>query len=312
MDVDDIWPQKQLRRQIKDLPREHDVKSLNSYYRDVHSQRGEDEILEEVFKRIGIKNGRFVEFGAWDGIYLSNTRLLYENGWNGLFIESEPRRFMDLCSNYKGDERVKCLNSMVQESGDNSFDNLMDQHYDYPLDFVSIDIDGLDYYIFRSIERHLPKVICIECNQFLHPMADEVPRDLANDGKYGIGLSLRMFRTQAEKKGYKIICYTQNIIMVQEQYADLFEKKDLVSIYQDSFPYFKDIDWDYFNTVMREKGISNSVLTREIRERAFSQNERNTKERKVILITSDKYDYLLPGMAYLFNKYWSAEQEVIV
>ena len=33
---------------------------------------------------------------------------------------------------------------------------------------------------------------------------------------------------------------------------------------------------------------------------------------KVYLPTCDKYDHLIPGFAWLFNKYWSAEQQVIV
>ena len=34
----------------------------------------------------------------------------------------------------------------------------------YSFDFISIDIDGLDYQILKSINKYLPKVILIEVN----------------------------------------------------------------------------------------------------------------------------------------------------
>ena len=36
---------------------------------------GEDGIIEEIFKRMNIKNGSCVEFGANDGIFCSNKKI---------------------------------------------------------------------------------------------------------------------------------------------------------------------------------------------------------------------------------------------
>ncbi len=38
--------------------------SLLHYYGNVHSQRGQDGILAEIFRRMNISKGTFVEFGA--------------------------------------------------------------------------------------------------------------------------------------------------------------------------------------------------------------------------------------------------------
>ena len=52
-----------------------------------YSQFGEDLILLDFFSKTKLNKGFFFEFGAWDGIYLSNCRLFYEKGWEGCFVE---------------------------------------------------------------------------------------------------------------------------------------------------------------------------------------------------------------------------------
>jgi hypothetical protein len=55
-----------------------------------HSEHGQDRWLNEnIFK--GRRNGVFVEFGALDGIYTSNS-LFFERelGWTGVLIEADP------------------------------------------------------------------------------------------------------------------------------------------------------------------------------------------------------------------------------
>jgi hypothetical protein len=62
--------------------------NLNSYARNFTSQFGEDGIIEEILIRLGaVVPKYFVEFGAWDGVHLSNTHSLAKLGWSGLYIE---------------------------------------------------------------------------------------------------------------------------------------------------------------------------------------------------------------------------------
>src|ERR1035437_7900395 len=53
-------------------------KSLLRFYANIYSQRGQDGILREIFSRLNIEKGNFAEFGACDGVLMSNCRLLYE------------------------------------------------------------------------------------------------------------------------------------------------------------------------------------------------------------------------------------------
>ena len=127
-------------------------------YGNVYSQVGQDGILREILNRIGQhlpQPKTFVEFGAWDGIYLSNCRWLVEQGWNGVFIEGDVKRYEQLELNYRElRDKVKCVNSYVgapsRGIGTDSVASII-QRSEVDLDdvcLVVIDVDGFDLEIF--------------------------------------------------------------------------------------------------------------------------------------------------------------------
>ena len=147
----------------------------NSYFlqfaKDITSQSGEDGILEEIFKSLINANVNLnkycVDIGAWDGKYLSNTyNLLTNNGWQGLLVEADVDRAKELQSLYEDYTNIQCVNSLVEIDGSNSLKCLLD-NYNAPkdFDFLSIDIDGADYHVWKSLQiSYQPKVVCIEFN----------------------------------------------------------------------------------------------------------------------------------------------------
>ena len=62
------------------------------FYGNNYSQAGQDGIIKKTFYRLNITSGYFIEFGGWDGIYLSNCRSLYERGFKAIFIEQDKKR----------------------------------------------------------------------------------------------------------------------------------------------------------------------------------------------------------------------------
>ena len=67
--------------------------SLSFFHeRNVHSQTGEDGVIAAICHALDIREGTAVEFGAWDGVHLSNTAALREAGWETCLIEGEPDR----------------------------------------------------------------------------------------------------------------------------------------------------------------------------------------------------------------------------
>ena len=57
---------------------------------------GEIDRVKKIFEVIGIKSKWCVEFGTWDGKYLSNAyNLISKSNWNGVLIESDIEKFED-------------------------------------------------------------------------------------------------------------------------------------------------------------------------------------------------------------------------
>src|SRR5262245_52590311 len=63
---------------------------LRSFEQSVHSQNGEDGIIREIFRRIGVKHRIFVEFGVETGMECNCARLVRQERWSGVFLESAP------------------------------------------------------------------------------------------------------------------------------------------------------------------------------------------------------------------------------
>ncbi len=206
-------------------------KNILNYKYDKYSTCGNDGIIEYIFKELAVNTGFFVEFGAWDGIKGSNCRRLYEYGWSGLFIESNKNKFDYLQQNYKKDKNIRCVNIAVGFSGNNLFDNILENTYKKvpQIAFCSIDIDGLDLEIFETIIKHLPIVVCIEGGQVLHPFYKRVPKIIA---KYNIQQSLQVMNSVFESKGYKLLCSYQDAFFIKKEFFTFFNvSKSLLEQY---------------------------------------------------------------------------------
>jgi FkbM family methyltransferase len=67
------------------------LKSVDpNWGRKSYSQFGEDVIFEYCFKWLELANPSYLDVGAFDPIFVSNTYRLYENGSRGVLIEPNP------------------------------------------------------------------------------------------------------------------------------------------------------------------------------------------------------------------------------
>lgn len=178
---------------------------LKIYKKNITSQWGEDGIIEEIFNRIGVKNPICVEFGAWDGEKYSNTWNLWNNkDWSAILIERDEERFKKLSDNTKKFNKVLVKNKNVGIEGSNSLDNILSEVIgNQVIDLISIDIDGDDYHIFKSLKKYLPRILVVEHN----PTIPENIDFIQEEGEYA-GSSALALCNLATKKGYSLVTMT--------------------------------------------------------------------------------------------------------
>jgi len=163
------------------------------------SQFGQDRhVVETIYKNK--KNGYFIEVGAYDGMYMSNTYLLeHKYDWKGICVECNPLHFSNLIKNrphcdncdygvYHSDDNVlsfidddtggcsgfvetnshtHILHKKVIEVKTKTLTTILDM-YNAPhfIDFLSLDTEGSEFDILNAhdFEKYTFGYICVEHN----------------------------------------------------------------------------------------------------------------------------------------------------
>ena len=199
---------------------------LQEFAEKTYSQAGEEGAIRKAIETLHATNRWCVEFGAWDGIHLSNARQLIEQaGYSAVLIEGDRAKFRELADNYSGNAKVKTLNSYVGFGADDCLDVLLTP-LDVPtdFDFLSIDIDGNDYHVWKAMRTYRPKLICIEFNPTIPTEVDFVQ---PADPNINQGSSLLSLCRLGHEKGYELVGVLHfNAFFVDSQYFHLFEIAD--------------------------------------------------------------------------------------
>lgn len=194
------------------------MKNLNNSKKKIYSQNGEDGVIEEILNRlVDNLDKTCCEFGAWDGMYLSNVYNLIKNkDYKALFIEADKNKFKKLNNNFDG-KKIITLNKYVSFEGKNKLDQiLLENNFNTNFDLLSIDIDGNDYHIFDSLENFKPKIIVIEFNPLI---PNEVEFIQKKDIKINQGSSALSFYNLAKRKNYTLVAATEiNLFFVHNNY----------------------------------------------------------------------------------------------
>ena len=190
--------------------------------KNIYSQNGEDGIIEEILDKLKCADidKWCVEFGAWDGILLSNSYNLIKNKqYSAVLIEGDKAKFKDLNKNIPQKEVVKICKFIKFEGKDTLDEILKTTPIPMGFDLLSIDIDGCDYHIFDSLEYYRPKIICIEFNP---SVPNEVEYVQPRDFNVKRGASAKSIINLANKKGYDLVDITLcNIFLVRNDLSGL-------------------------------------------------------------------------------------------
>lgn len=180
--------------------------NLDQKSKKIFSQNGEDGAIDYIFKKIGFKTKIFIEFGF--GCFENNSRNLIKNfGFSGLFIDGNSRECEIAKSHYRSNIFIE--NAFITKENINQ---LISKHYTGDIDFLSIDIDGVDLHILDAIDAIHPRVVCIEyCasigvdKSVTVPYKDDFSRHAEHRSGFYCGASLKANILVMKKKNFKFI-----------------------------------------------------------------------------------------------------------
>jgi len=170
-----------------------------------YSQCSEDLIVRYIFNLRGISKPTYLDIGANDPFYISNTALFYVNGSRGINIEANPRLLNNFkkrrpedvninvgignrdtildfyvindptLSSFSKDECEKFIATGKYHITDTikvkitTIQKIIDKHNNgvFP-DYLTIDTEGMDLEILKTIDysQNAPKVICVEAADY--------------------------------------------------------------------------------------------------------------------------------------------------
>jgi hypothetical protein len=166
------------------------IQELKTSERSVYSQGGQDGVLNAIFNQIGIEHYCCMEFGARDGFDLSNTaNLAINKNFRRILVDAEPKA-------------ARVSKAFITKDNINDIVNPS-----YQLDYLSIDLDGNDYWVWEAIENK-PRVVSIEFNSKFRndeSVAIEYNENHTWDGDDYYGASLAAMKKLGNEKGYTLV-----------------------------------------------------------------------------------------------------------
>lgn len=134
---------------------------LQHFESSVYSQNGEDGMIEEALRRLGLTNPVFVEIGASDGRE-NCTRNLLNIGGSGLWLEGN-RSLVERAKREIANNKLEIVCALV--TLENVVQLVRDSQVYSGFDVLVVDIDGNDWWITDKILSHWhPSLVVTEYN----------------------------------------------------------------------------------------------------------------------------------------------------
>ena len=155
----------EVRRLLAARPSPADVDDLSAYELGVLSQRGEDGLVHEFLRRAGFPTRRSVEIGC--GANGGNSGLLAACfGYTALMIDGN-HELVDITANLFRDRPVTVVETWMTRDNVNE---LVEVHgFAGEVDYLGIDVDGMDYWIWDALTVCEPLLVVVEYNPLFGP-----------------------------------------------------------------------------------------------------------------------------------------------
>jgi hypothetical protein len=182
----------------------------------IFSQFGEDGILQYLLRHVEVPDTTFVEIGV--GNYReSNTRFLVENdNWRGIAVNGDDThaRYI-LGSGLAWRHDVEPVQAFV--TAENVDQLITGNGFTGDIGLLSIDVDGVDYWIWKAITSITPAIVVMEFNALFGPDSTvTVPYDpsfVDAESHYSrahFGASLGALTHLGKERGYQLVGVASN------------------------------------------------------------------------------------------------------
>jgi len=238
------------------------IKNLSEVEFQVYSQWGEDGIIDWLINKFPEIPKNFLEIGTQD-YKESNTRfLLINRNWDGFLIEADKAAVKDIKSQrifWK--HRLKVKNEFITKDNINNIINRI--NVPKKLGLLSLDIDGVDYWVLKELSVLDPSIIICEYNSLFGQ-------------KKSVTVPYKKNYIRAEEH-YSNLYYGASI----KAFIDLMKKRNYFLIGTNSAGnnafFLKKNHWNKANKLIVEKKVFNSKF-RESRDVKGNLNFLNKKE----------------------------------
>ena len=175
------------------------------------SQFGEDGILQFLTRVVPIPRKIFVEFGV-ESYREANTRfLLVNDNWSGLVLDGDAENIKTI-----REDPIYWYHNLKARAAFVTRDNidalLSEEGAAGDIGLLSVDIDGVDWWVWEAVESSRPAIVVAEYNHRFGPDASvtvpyrpDFDRRRAHHSLCYFGASLRALERLGRRKGYDLV-----------------------------------------------------------------------------------------------------------
>ena len=251
--------------QLKALPEDRRPHLAELGFRK-YSQFEEDGLLLYVFSVIGTTNRNVVELCAGNGIECMAANLIVNHGWHGYLFDGDESKVREGREFFARRPQLAMRQPVYRHAWltAENVNDIVGAELHGEIDLLSIDVDGMDYWLWKALDCVRPRVCIVEA-------ANYIPSDLsltvAYDPQAGMkekpgletwyrGASLLAMTRLAKARGMRLIGANQhgfNCIFVRDDLGrEHFPEVAVASCHanamsaaaqRDLWPKIKDFGW---------------------------------------------------------------------
>jgi hypothetical protein len=223
---------------VPDVPPSHpSYLALRRFH--LYSQNEEDGIVLAIVQAIGMDTGRCVEICAGDNGG-NAAFLIREMGWAGLLVDGNPDKVAACAAEFEETDAVVAQAWVTAEN----VNELMHGHGFDDCDYLGIDVDGNDYWIWKAVVAR-PRLVVVEYNSTLgseaavtipyDPTFDRHRNKERNLPREYFGASLAALTALGRTKGYRLVGVEPrgvNAFFVRNDSAPSLPERSVADVFQ--------------------------------------------------------------------------------